>query len=170
MVHSWVLRNLDMGNIAWELFMVRIYGLLHPLYLQTISLVNWFKFNTIRYFEINVEAEKNWSTRLHQGGLDYNFSDPNNKWNQKYSFVGDRNSIIWSNSIGICQGQLGHSRKGSGDVETKTREAAGRYGFFISEVRNHYYVLNRYIYERLSVLGLYPIINKPQHIHRGNRF
>ncbi|MGB6532344.1 MAG: hypothetical protein WBF33_29935 [Candidatus Nitrosopolaris sp.] len=126
------------------------------------SLAKWFKCNAIRYFQINVDILKigrNGAAWLCQGDLDSSFSSSYNTWYRKLCLV-DR----WSNnrtdySIGIYQGQSGFNREISRNEETKIPEATSRRGFFINEVKNHYTVLNREVYEPLSGLGLNPIAN-----------
>jgi hypothetical protein len=126
------------------------------------SLAKWFKCNAIRYFEINVDTlkiERNGATRLCQGGLDSGFPPSYNTWYRKSCVVDRWNSNRADYSIGICQGQSGFNRQISRIAETKIQEATSRYGFFINEVRDHYAVLNRQVYEPLSSLGLNPVAN-----------
>lgn len=126
------------------------------------SLAKWFKCNAKRYFEINVDSlkiERNGVARLCQGGFDSDFYPSYNTWYQKPSVIVGSGRNMAGYNIGICQGQLGHNRQSGRIGETKIPEATSRYGFFISEVRYHYDILNRQVYEPLSSLGLNPIVN-----------
>ena len=114
------------------------------------SAVSWFKFNTIRYFDIHVDtikAENSRADRLYQSGLDSGFSPSDNTWYQKSPVVVDRSNY----SIGMGQGQLGHCRQ-SAVSEANMYRTCSRYPFFISEARTHYRNLNRDIYGPLSNL------------------
>jgi hypothetical protein len=117
----------------------------------------WFKCNAIRYFEINVSTATGY-----QNSVDSHFPVLNNNRNQRYvSFIGDRNSTICSTDGWTCQRQPGSNQTNSRLPTTKTKEAAGRYQFFIGEVRNHYDVLNRLVYSPLSSLGLNLVVDNP---------
>lgn len=125
------------------------------MYNRLASAVNWFKFNTIRYFEIHVDAikaENSRTNRLYQSGLDSGFSPSDSTWYQKSPVVVDRRRNMANYGIGMGQGQLGHCRQSGGISEANIYKTDSRYPFFISEVRTHYRNLNRDIYRPLSNL------------------
>lgn len=109
-------------------------------------MIDWFKSNTIRYFELN-EWKDNKNLDNNSRYTSFNFT--------QYYYNSNRD--IFDNNVGarLDKQRSRYFHKNNGINKTTTQ----RHTFFINEVRNHYNNLNRDIYQPLSELGLNSVVN-----------
>jgi hypothetical protein len=110
-------------------------------------LVDWFKSNTIRYFELNecktIDNSKNCN----------NYNRHNNINFGQYFHKSHRNRTDIDVNIGIDKQQSRYHQKNNRIDKTFGKNiTSNRQGFFINDVRTHYNIINRNVYVPLSRL------------------
>ena len=110
------------------------------------KILNWFKFNAIRYFELDEFIENNKNNNYPY------INNSNNirsfKYDSEHSIYSWRNFGSWINNNWFSKQ---FSRCRTKDNRNYTfKSNTGQQPFFIDEVRNHYTILNQVIYLPLS--------------------